>query len=248
MGGTKATGERYAAMFANAGMVSLCFTYAGWDASGSRALIVGDEPKLEGSKQALAKVQFVREVVDPIEWLQNYRSAIDYIEGELNVDGSRIGAWGTSFGGGIAMHTAANDARIKVLAVQVPALSMLTEAALLHAKQRAIDIARGDVAPVPQRIDAFPRLAGTPHLARFLQFKTLDELGKLKVPTLILDAGNEDLFDIKENGGRAYEILKVAGKSPVAYKVIEGIDHYGIYFDGYEEASQAALDWFKRYL
>lgn len=248
-GGSKSTGERYAAKFAEAGMVSLCFTYSGWSASGSHVLLAGDLAELDEKNEGVAKVRVIREVVDPVEWLQNFRSAVDYIEGEPNVDTDRIGAWGTSFGGGIALHNAANDDRIKVLAVQVPSLASVLKGPLaVHAGQRAIDIARGTIAPVPQGIDAYPGLAGTPHLARFLQYNAIEEVSKLKVPTLMLDAGSEELFDIRENGGRAFEMLKSQGNAPVHYKVIDGIDHYGIYFDGYAEGSEAALDWFSRYL
>jgi dienelactone hydrolase len=249
-GGDKSTGERYAAKFAAAGMVSLCFSHSGWGASGSRALLVGEQPPLDEGNEAVAKVRFIRELVDPVEWRQNFRAAIDYIEGEPGVDPNRIGAWGTSYGGGIAMHTAANDDRIKALAVQVAFLSGVKGALAAHCRQRAIDMARGKIAPVPQGIDTdvFPRLAGTPHLARFLQHNTLDEVGRLRVPTLMLDAGNEDLFDIKDHSGKAYGILKAQASVPVRYKVIDGIDHYGIYFNGFNEGSEAALEWFAMHL
>ena len=249
-GGDKTTGERYAAKFAAAGIVSLCFSHGGWASSGSRVLLVGGRPELDDKNEAVAKVRFIRELVDPVEWRQNFRAAIDYIEGEPCVDPSRIGAWGTSYGGGIAMHTAANDDRIKALAVQVAFLSGVKGPLLAHCKQRAIDIARGKIPAVPQGIDTdiYPRLAGTPHLARFLQHDTIAEVGKLSIPTLMLDAGNEDLFDIKNHSGKAHEMLKAQASAPVRYKVIDGIDHYGIYFGGFEESSEAAVDWFCTYL
>ncbi|MDM0002666.1 dienelactone hydrolase family protein [Variovorax sp. J22P240] len=248
-GGSKSTCERYAAKFAAAGIVSLCFTYNGWASSGSSVLLAGDSPELDEKNEGVAKVRVIREVVDPVEWLQNYRSAVDYVEGEPNVDPDRIGAWGTSFGGGIAVHHAANDDRIKVLAVQVASLaSVLKGPLLVHARQRAVDIARGTIAPVPQGIDAYPPLAGTPHLARFLQYNAIEEARKLQIPTLMLDAGNEELFDIRENSGKAHDALKARGSAPVHYKVIDGIDHYGIYFGGFDEGSEAALDWFTKHL
>ena len=249
-GGSKASGERYAAKFAAAGMVSLCFTHGGWGSSGSRVVLAGDAPELDGDNEGIAKVRVVRELLDPLEWLQNFRCAIDYIEGEPNVDPNRIGAWGTSFGGGVAMHTAANDDRIKVLAVQVASLSVRSDALVKRGKKRAIDMARGDIASVPQGIDTdlFPRLAGTPHLARLLQFDVTKEAGKLGIPTLMLDAEHEEFFDVAENCGKAYAILKAQGAVPLRYQVVQDIDHYGIYFEGFEEGSDAALDWFSSYL
>lgn len=249
-GGTKLSAERYAAKFAAAGIVSLCFSHSGWGASGSRVLLAGEPPALDERNEALAKVRCIRELVDPVEWRQNFRAAIDYLEGEPGVDPQRIGAWGTSYGGGIAMHTAANDARIRVLAVQVAYLSGVQGPMRAHCQQRAIDIARGTIAAVPQGIDTtfYPRLAGTPHLARFLQHDTIAEVHKLAVPTLMLDAGDEELFDIRDSSGKAHEILQAQGRVPVRYRVIPGIDHYGIYFDGFEEGSAAAADWFATHL
>jgi len=249
-GGSKSSGERYAALFAAAGMVSLCFTHDGWGSSGSRVVVAGDRPEPEGSYEAVAKVRFVRELLDPVEWIQSYRCAVDYIEGEPNVDPARIGSWGTSFGGGVALHNAANDDRIKALVVQVAPLSVRTAPLVMRGKQRAIDMARGTIASVPQGIDGdmFPRLAGTPHLARLLQFNAVEEVRKLKIPTLLMDAGKEELFDTKENSGKAYEILKLQATAPVRYKIIDGVDHYGIYFAGFDEGSAAALDWFRTYL
>jgi len=249
-GGSKSSGERYAAMFAAAGMVSLCFTHTGWASSGNRMVLAGDRPELDENNECIAKVRCIRELLDPLEWIQNYRCAVDYIEGEPNVDPNRIGAWGTSFGGGVAMHNAANDDRIKALAVQVASLSVRSGPLTVRGKQRAIDMARGRIASVPQALDGdlFPRLAGTPHLARLLQYNVIEEVRKLKIPTLMLDAGNEELFDIKENSGKAYGILKSLDAAPVRYKVIDGIDHYGIYFDGFEEGSAAALEWFGKHL
>lgn len=249
-GGSKSSGERYAARFAAAGMVSLCFTHSGWGSSGHRVVLVGDPPALDEHHEGFAKVRFIRELLDPLEWIQSYRCAVDYIEGEPQVDPDRIGAWGTSFGGGVAMHHAANDDRIKALAVQVAPLRLRSEPLVTRGRQRAIDMARGRVASVPQDLDGdlFPRLAGTPHLARLLQYDVLAEVPKLRIPTLLLDAGNEELFDIRENGGRAHEILKAQAAAPVRYRVIDGIDHYGIYFDGFEEGSAAALAWFREHL
>ena len=124
-GGSKSTGERYAAKFAAAGMVCLCFSYSGWSSSGSHVVLTGDPPDVDECNEGIAAVRVIREVFDPVEWLQNFRSAV---------------------------------------------------------------------------------------------------------------------------GGRACEILKLAAAAPVDYRIIDGIDHYGIYFDGYDESSDAALAWFTRHL
>jgi dipeptidyl aminopeptidase/acylaminoacyl peptidase len=236
-GGSKLTCERHAALFAASGIIALTFTQATWFGSGPR-LWSGAGPDARA----------VRDLVDPADWLQNYLAAIDYLEGEPGVDTSRIGAWGTSFGGGIAMHCAANDARIRALSVQVANVAPLAGPRLAHAKRRATDMARGAYDPVAEGFDVVPGLAGFGNFAKWTHYDPLRQLDRLSIPTLMMDAGDEEMFAIADNAGRAYEILKDRPDQIAHYEVIPGIDHYGIYFDGYDQSSRMALDWFTRHL
>lgn len=247
-GGSKLTGERYAALFADAGMITLTFTQATWFGSGARVHLIGPPPERDALGQAAAKVRLIRDQVDPVDWIQNFHAAIDFIEGEPNVDPGRIGAWGTSFGGGVAIHAAANDARIKVLSVQVTAVVPLSDRALARARQRAIEIARGAIDPIPEGLDARPGLAGSPNLAKSARYNVLGELDRLHIPTNMIDAGDEEMFAIAENCGRAFEQLRGRPGQIVNYQVIPGINHYGIYFEGYDASSRSALAWFERHL
>ncbi len=246
-GGGKHTGERYAAKFAHAGMIAVTFTHNSWHGSGSNVVVLDDKPEPDENNEATIRVRFVREVIDPLQWIQNFRAATDYLEGEPGVDVSRIGAWGTSFGGGTATSCAIHDDRIQVLVIQVPALRELEEPVLSHAKQRAIDMARGVIDPFAEGLDPRPELAGTLNLAKTLQYDVAQQVDKLKVPTLILDAENEALFDNTKHAGRVYDALSSNGVT-AHYETIKGIDHYGMYFDGFEQGSAMAVDWFKRHL
>ena len=135
--------------------VSLCFSYSGWSSSGCHVVLAGEPPAVDERNEGIASVRVIREMVDPVEWLQNFRSAVDFMEGEPHVDPHRIGAWGTSFGGGIALHHTANDERIKVLAVQVASLASVLKGDLAaHARQRAIDAARGTIPCLTIRLNS----------------------------------------------------------------------------------------------
>jgi dienelactone hydrolase len=247
-GGSKLTAERYVALFASAGMITLTFTQSSWFDSGSPLQLIGDAPDLDDGTEVRAHVRFIRDLVDPFAWAANLRAALDYIEGEPGVDPARIGLWGTSFGGGIAVHLAANNPHVKALAVQVAAIAPLGGPVAQLARKRAIDTARGDTDPIPQGVDPWPTMAGTPYLAKLAHFNPLAQVDRLRIPTLIIDAGEEEMFPIADNGARAAEIIKNTPGGVVDYQVIPGIDHYGIYFDGYEPGSRAALDWWKRHL
>lgn len=246
LGGTKDTANRYAALFAEAGMAALTFSQSGCGASEARVVLSSRTsiPELVNS----SAVQ-LRDVVNPLEWVQNFRAALDFLEGEANVDSDRMGAWGTSFGGGVALHAACNDERIKCLATQVPAVAGIRPAIKDHARRRAIEMARGLTSPLPDpSIDRFPFTAGVPNYPEMLQYRPIREIGKLAVPTLLIDAGQEEMFDIRENGGKVAEFLKNSGAVPYHYEIIPAIDHYGIYFEGFERGSTLARDWLIEYL
>jgi dienelactone hydrolase len=247
-GGSKLTAERYAALFASSGMVALTFTQPSWFGSQSPLQLLGDEPERDERNEAVTRVRLIRDLVDPFAWVAGVRAALDYIEGEPGVDRSRIGLWATSFGGGIAVYHAASDSRVKALAVQVPALAPLSGSIGEAARKRAIDTARGDFDAIPQGVDEWPQMEGTPFLAALSHFDPLGQVERLRMPTLIVDAAEEELVPIAENGGRAAAILRDVTGSVVDYQVIDGIDHYGIYFEGYERGSRAANEWFRRYL
>lgn len=247
-GGSKLTCERYAALFADAGIIALSFTQATWFGSGPQLRMKNRSEPLGSPGDASQEVHLLRDVVDPVDWLQNFQTAIDYLEGEPGVDRNRIGAFGTSFGGGIAMHGAANDRRIRALSVQVANVAPLDGVLSVVARQRAIDSARGTYDPIRQGFDPGPGVPGFANLAKWTQYNPLAQLDRLRVPTLMVDAADEEMFPIAQNCGRAYEILKAKPGQIVRYEVIPGISHYGIYFDGYAQGSALALDWLQRHL
>jgi len=58
----------------------------------------------------------------PHEQREDYRNAITWICDHPQVDPARIGVWGTSYSGGVALHLAAFDKRINAVVVQLPSV------------------------------------------------------------------------------------------------------------------------------
>ncbi len=59
----------------------------------------------------------------PLNLVEDFRSAISFLEGRPDVDTERIGIWGTSFGGATVIYTAGVDLRAKAVVAQVPVVN-----------------------------------------------------------------------------------------------------------------------------
>jgi dienelactone hydrolase len=232
---------------AAAGFFVLTFDYRGWGDSDSRLVVRGEIPEPDENGMVTVRAQAIRQLVDPVDQQQDIDAAISFIEGEPGVDRKLIGLWGTSFGGGHVVWRAAHDPRVKCIASQVGAMPPKSLGPReMMAMQTRVQMARGDIDPVPQGSYRVPGLTGTPHISRIAQFAPGDFIGDLGIPVLIIDAENEELFDRRKNGGRAYELLK--GRVPVKYHVLKGATHYDVYGSHREEATQLEIDWYNEHL
>ncbi|HVR30035.1 MAG TPA: CocE/NonD family hydrolase, partial [Thermoanaerobaculia bacterium] len=247
-GGTKTSSRRTAAKFAAAGYVALGFSYRTWGKSEGPMILVDGMPQLGESNEATVKVRFVREVVDPLAWASDFQHALDFLVGEPHVHPGRIGIWGTSYGGGMVIWSAAHDDRPKAVVSQVGGMGVAWPEMAAVAEKRQTDIARGDMEPIPQAIDRTGELRGTPNFAHMIRYDAVAVAHRVKVPTLLIDAENEELFDRRDHGGRVFEILRTHGNAPVRQVVMPGITHYGIYREGFEESTDLALEWFDLHL
>ena len=70
---------------------------------------------------------------------------------------------------------------------------------------------------------------------------------KLKTPLMIIDAGNEELMDITQQGGRVAQIVE-ENDSPFEYHVIEEMSHYRIYGEHQDAILKKELNWFDKHL
>ncbi len=93
--------DRFAEVFAEAGLAALVFDYRNFGLS-------------EGEP---------RQDADPWAQIRDYRNAISYVRTRKELDGQRIGAWGTSFSGGHVIVLSATDRRVRCVVAQVPTIS-----------------------------------------------------------------------------------------------------------------------------
>jgi hypothetical protein len=88
-------------LFARAGFVTLNFDYRYFGESEG-------EPRCQ---------------VFPLEQVEDIRNAVTWVSERPEVDPERIGIWGTSYGGGIALYAGTYDRRVKAVVSQVPFLA-----------------------------------------------------------------------------------------------------------------------------
>jgi dienelactone hydrolase len=243
----------YAPQFAAAGFVVLTFDYRGWGDSDSRLVIRGPMPKPDEKGEVTVHAEAIRELVDPLDQTEDIENAINFVQGEPGVDPDKIGLWGTSYGGGHVVYVAAHDARVKCIVSQIGSQDSASipespayAGGLARARQETIKRARGELDPVPQGVDKYPGLRGTPYVSRMAGYRPVEFASQIKVPVLIMDAANEELFDIKLNGGLLYQ--RVKDRVPAMYKLFPGMKHYDVYTAGLKEARDLAIEWFTKYL
>jgi dipeptidyl aminopeptidase/acylaminoacyl peptidase len=242
-----------ATAFARRGYVFLNFDYRGWGESESRLLMLDKMPEPDGKGEVTVKARAVRWQMDFQDQTTDVRNAIAFLAGEPDVDKDRIGVLGTSYGGSLATWTAGYDPRVKCAAVQVPGLGGIRGVPYSsYAYGLMTRQARGETEPVPYEHGApGGKMASYSHMryntAKDVAYDPFQAARQVKIPMLIIDAGNEELMDIKQNGGRVAEILKANG-TPVSYHVIPGIGHYGVYGEKFDEALKLELDWFGEHL
>jgi fermentation-respiration switch protein FrsA (DUF1100 family) len=94
--GLFALAERFAA----AGFVTLAFDYRFFGESEGRP----------------------RNRLSPLAQSEDYCNAVSWLAEQPEVDAGRIGIWGTSYGGGIALHAASHERRIRAVVVQAPSV------------------------------------------------------------------------------------------------------------------------------
>lgn len=238
---------------AQRGYVFLNFDYRGWGESDSRLTVLDEMPVPDTQGEVTVKARAVRWQMDFGDQVTDIRNAIAYVSGEPNVDFTRVGVFGTSYGGGLATWIAAKDPRVKCAVAQVPGMgSGRGHGYYRYAYTLMAQQARGEVEPVPFKTGApGGTMSSYKHMrynpSKNVVYDVFAAAEQMKAPIQIIDAGKEELMDITQNGGRVAEILKSKGAT-VDYQVIKGMSHYSVYGKHQMDVLKMELDWFDRHL
>jgi polyvinyl alcohol dehydrogenase (cytochrome) len=249
-GGKQHLNRAYAPQFANLGFVVLTFDYKSWGESNGPLFYREALPAAEELTLVNVEAEHIRRIINPRSIVEDARAALNYLAGEPGVQPNNLGIWGTSLGGGVALVTAARDSRIKAYVDQVGAvnfranLKMITDEMVTRWE---IQRARGDIASYPGAESVIdPALKGYPDWIYLKRFDSFASAEHLNVPTLIIDAEDEDLFAREVNGALLHDTIKDRVESK--YVVIPG-KHYDIYRgEPYRKALAEAQDWFVKHL
>jgi uncharacterized protein len=120
-GGVKPHIDTYAALFAEAGFAVLNYDQRGFGTS-------------EGTP---------RQELDVFKQLSDFRDAITFAQSQPEFDAEKgFGVWGSSFSGGLALVTAANDPRVRCVVAQIPNVSGHRNAKYLFTPEQIQEIRR----------------------------------------------------------------------------------------------------------
>ena len=249
-GGTvKNTSARYAKIFAEQGYVVLTQDYKGWGKSNGTLYYDRPIPAAgEITENITLNVKHLRRIVDPFSFAEDTEAAFNYLISDPRVQKNNIGVWGTSMGGGVSMGTVATHDNVKAFVDQIGAVNheanffMIAERTIREAEA---GVARGEIPAIPDPSMKAEGLSGYPNYIAMKRFEPWDYVDGINVPTLIIDAEDEEFFDRMKNGKALHDAIKDRVDSK--YVVLPG-KHYDIYRQESPKAIEETIIWFNKYL
>jgi len=251
-GGTrKGTPAKLAPHFVKAGYVFLAFDYRGWGDSEGKLVPLEALPKPGDKGEVTVKARIARWQMNYADQTEDIRGAISFLRREPGIDAAKIGIMGSSYGGGLVTWVAGNDPRVKCVIAQVPGMGGRGPQAEMAAYALATKQARGETEPVPfetgklgGKMATYEQMRANP--ARSIGFNAVEAAAKIKVPALFVVAEKEEL----SNNAVVEQVHKDIQKRgvPTSYRIIKGITHYGIYREGFAEATKLEIEWFDKHL
>jgi len=157
-----------------------------------------------------------RQRIDPLSWLEDLRAAVAFVRDLAGVDADAVGLYGSSLGGALALAVAAEDPKIKAIALDVPAVDglRLTPAPVTQRRALVSALARDAVARLRHRPPVTVPVFGSIGSGAVLQYdtegfwKAMDELEDLEWEQVRVHASHPETGEWR-NEATALELLNI---------------------------------------
>jgi dienelactone hydrolase len=250
--------EKFAARFAERGLVAMAIDYQSYGFSGSGSddirLLEADtttDAKVVTEKEA--RILLKRTNLNNVHEIADFRAAVSFLQGEPGVDPDKIGIWGSSNGGSVVIAVAAADARVKAVVSQVatprPAPRAPVAMGANFLKDAILRVREGQGAEVDggfsfrSKIDQWSNQRNRD----VRPGQTLDQI-RPTTAVLFLPAEKDELTQGPAGAIEAAKFLSGRGVPSQAI-VFPGLSHFQAYsYAGFEIGSNLAADWFLKYL
>jgi hypothetical protein len=213
-----------------------------------------------------------RQELDPVLQQRGYSDAITFLAGHPEVDGGRIGIWGTSYSGGHVLAVAAHDRRVRAVVSQAMTISGHRNLRRRHGSAAYEELRRSWAAErlavasgaPPSLVPAFAEgsestryQAGRPAGERanwrnevtvrtwelYDAYEPAAFIERISPTPLLMIVPTDDSLTAAQDALEAYE----RAGDPKALVTVPGT-HYAVYGEQFATTSAAARDWFVEHL
>jgi uncharacterized protein len=249
--------EKFAARFAELGIVAMAIDYRhyGFSGSGSDAvMLVGEDPSTDENPVLRRDAQIVvkRTHLNNVHQVEDFIAAVSFLQGEPGVDPDKVGIWGTSNGGTVVQGVVGVDGRVRAAVAQVigggirsrSRVPPIADNALANAVQRVRTGQGGE------RMQGFSFRSMTDIWNAGGDIRTFSALDQVRTTTALLytPAENDELTNGPGTAIAAAEFLRGSGRTSEAV-VIPYLGHFQPYAGtGFEVSSRIGAEWLLMHL
>jgi dienelactone hydrolase len=250
--------EKYAAKFAERGLVAMAFDYQSYGFSDSGAdelfLLVPDTTT-DASPVTVSKapVRIKRTNLNNVEEVKAFRAAVSFMQGEPGVDPDRIGSWASSNGGAVTSALVGTDGRVKAAVIHVMGTNPTQLRAYDitgNALEDAITRVRTGQGAETEAGFSFQTNVDLWYRSRSRDIQAGAMLERVRPTTavLFLPAERDELIGGNRSALAGSAFLTENG-SPSQVITFPGLTHFQPYGGvGFEVGSNLSADWFAEFL
>jgi uncharacterized protein len=249
--------EKFAARFAEHGLVAMAIDYRhyGFSGSGSDALmLVGDDPSTDAEPVTRREVPLVvkRTHLNNVHQVEDFMAAVSYLQGEPGVDPNRVGIWGTSNGGTVVQGVVGVDGRVRAAVAQVAGGGIRARSRAPGVAENAFEnaLVRVRTGRGGERMQGFSFRSMTDIWNAGGDIRSFSALAQMRPTTALLftPAENDELTNGPGTAVAAAEFLRGLGRTSEAV-VLPYLGHFQPYAGtGFEVSSRIGAEWLLRHL